>query len=94
MAGHSVHGVLATLAVVTLSISMLLTALVAWRRSRVAAVALAMQSVVWLHVNRDFEGPVLLVVTRHHGFVLADTVAVVGVLAAVATWWRAGRRPQ
>ena len=83
---------LAALAVVALLAAMLVTGLAAWRGVGAAALALALESIVWLQVDERVEGPVLLTVSDGHGFVLADTVAVLGMVVAAVTWWRAGRR--
>jgi hypothetical protein len=101
--GHAVRsdsayrrGVLANLAAVALLAAMVVTGLAAWRGVGAACLVLALQSLVWLHVDEVVEGPVLLTLSDEHGFVLADMVAVAGVVvaavAAVARW-RAGRHP-
>jgi hypothetical protein len=64
-------------------------------RQRVGIALLVLLSVVWLNVDRDFEGPVLVDVGHGHGLVLADLVGVAGLCAAA--WLavislRAGRR--
>jgi hypothetical protein len=80
--------VVADLAVVTLLASIVLTAVVAWRGSRLGAVALALQSIVWLSVNRVAEGPVLLSLGKAHGVVAADLVTVFGLLFAAVAFVR------
>ena len=58
------------------------------------AAALAAVSVLWLLVNGKAEGPVLWVVTAHHGLTATDLAGLAGL--AVATWralaiWRTRR---
>jgi hypothetical protein len=52
--------VLADLAVAALLGAMLITAVTAWRGSRLGAIVLALQSVAWLSVNQASEAPVLI----------------------------------
>ena len=55
------------------------------------SVLLALLSVVWLTVDRFYEGAVLVVVSNRHGFVASDIVGVLGLIAAVWFWVRPGR---
>lgn len=70
------------LVAVSLFVVMAGTAVPAWRGSRWAAALLAAEAVVWLLVDRWFEGPTLFHVTYHHGLVLADLVGLVALLVA------------
>ena len=58
------------------------------RFGRAGAGVLAAMSLLWFLVNGPMEGPVLLVLTRGHGFTAADLAGVVGL--ALATF-QAGR---
>jgi len=60
---------------VSLFIIMVGTAIPAWRGDRSAAALLVLESVVWLYVDKLYEGPKLIRFGHHHGLVLADLVA-------------------
>lgn len=49
---------------------------------RLGAVLLALLSLVWLSVDRYFEGGVLISFSRRHGLVTADLVGVAGLVLA------------
>lgn len=68
--------------------------LAAWigRRDRRAAVLLALLSVVWIAVDKEFEGPVLASVARHHGLTLADLVGLGGLVVACGQLVRSRRK--
>jgi hypothetical protein len=66
---------------------------VAWRGSRADAVALALQSIVRLSVNKVAEGPVLLSFGEGHGVVAADLVTMFGLLFAAVAFVRDSRDP-
>jgi hypothetical protein len=67
-----------------LFVIMMLTAIPTWRGDRQAATALIVESVVWLYVDRYFEGPHLIHFGHAHSLVFADLVAIDGlILAAV-----------
>ena len=61
---------------VPLFIVILATAVAAWQGDRFAAVLLGVEGVVWLLLDKWFEGPLLLSVGHHHGLVLADLVGL------------------
>lgn len=79
----------ADLVVIALLGAMLLTAVLAWRGSRLAAVALALQSLAWLSVNEAAEGPILITFSKDHGLVLADLVTIAALIFAAVTFVRA-----
>ncbi len=65
-----------------------------WRGDLRALVALGSLCVLWLIVDKSFEGPVLVAFTSGedgHGLVLADLVAVLSAAAGVLGWRRARR---
>jgi hypothetical protein len=76
---------------VLFAVALAVAAAVAWRGDRRAAVLLAVASVIWLLLDKAFEGPVLFHVTPGRGLVLADVVGGAGLLGA-ATAWRRSRR--
>jgi hypothetical protein len=45
-------------------------------RRRLLALFLALAGVVWLVADKYFEGPVLLVLTPHHGITASDLVSL------------------
>ncbi len=61
-------------------------------RHRGGAVALALVSLVWLVVDSDFEGMVLIPVTKHNGLTTSDLVGVLGGVLALGQWVRLTRR--
>jgi len=65
---------------------MLLAAMIisAWlgMRQRWGIVLLALLSLVWLTVDRLWEGPVLIEVTSHNGLVTSDFVGLAGLIGA------------
>ncbi|HET6877966.1 MAG TPA: maleylpyruvate isomerase family mycothiol-dependent enzyme [Jatrophihabitans sp.] len=63
------------------------------RRQRAATVALVLLSLVWLTLDSDFEGPILIKLTKNNSVTLADLVAVAGILVAAGLWRRTSRRP-
>jgi hypothetical protein len=67
--------------------ALLVTAVLTIRGSRLAAVALILISLVWLVVNRPFEGPTLVALSWSHGITAADLVSFAGLLIAA---WRLG----
>jgi len=61
-------------------------------RHRTAIVVLALLSFVWLTLDRDFEGGVLISFTSHNGLTASDLVGIAGFLACLALWLRLRRR--
>lgn len=60
-------------------------------RGRTGCVLLALLSVLWILVDQDFEGPVLLTLTSSTGVTASDLVGVAGLVAAGVLWWRRAR---
>lgn len=52
------------------------------RRQRIGAVILALLSVAWLTVDRDWEGGVIVALGASHGITTADFVGFAGILAS------------
>lgn len=63
-----------------------------WRGDSWGLVTLALLCVVWLRVDKAFEGPVLVELTEGHGVVLADLVAIGFSVLGLIGWMLA--RPQ
>ena len=61
-------------------------------KQRVGAVMLALLSFVWLTVDVEFEGGLIVKLTKTHGLVVADLVGLLGLVCAFALWWRLRRR--
>ena len=61
------------------------------RRERIPIIILALLSIVWLNVDHDFEGPLLVTIGTSHGIVLADLIGIAG-LGASAWLWLTSRR--
>ena len=61
-------------------------------RRRSGALVLALVSFVWLLVDSDFEGVVLIVVTKRNGLTTSDLVGVAGLVLALGQWWRLAAR--
>ena len=69
------------LVVLVLLASMAVSFVIA-RRRPIGTVLLALQSVLWLLVDSDIEGPVLVDFSNTHGLTTADLVGVAGLLLA------------
>jgi hypothetical protein len=67
-------------------LAMLLVAYRAARGDTVALVALLLLGGAWLRIDKRFEGPLLIEVTRNHGLVTGDAVALV-ILGTAALFW-------
>ncbi len=81
--------VLVTLAVaLPLFGAMVIVTLRASKGDTYALFALGLLAVVWLRVNKSFEGPVVIRLTSDHGLVASDLVAIVLVLAGLLGWAR------
>jgi hypothetical protein len=65
-----------------LFILMLGTAVPAWRGDRTTAAVLALEGLVWLVLDKWFEGPTLVRIADDHGLVLADLVGLAAVFGA------------
>jgi hypothetical protein len=84
--------VLDLLIALPLAAAMLLT--LRWCRKGDAwgVVTLVLLCVVWLRVDKAFEGPQVLSITHQHGLVLSDLLAIVVGACGVVGWLR-HRRP-
>jgi hypothetical protein len=66
-----------------LLVAMVLAGLIG-RRQRLGIALLALLSLVWLTVDRLWEGPVIIALTDHNGLVTSDFVGLAGL--GVAIW--------
>lgn len=71
--------------------AMMLLLRACWRGDAWTLLALALLCVVWLGVDKAFEGPRLLVFSRDHGLVLSDLVALVIGMGGLFGWLRRRR---
>jgi hypothetical protein len=80
--------------IITAALLALAMALSGWVgvRQRTGSVILALLSLVWLTVDRDWEGGIIAVVDAGHGLTTADLVGVAGLVAAAVLFLRARRR--
>jgi hypothetical protein len=80
--------------IITAALLALAMVLAAWmgRRQRIGTVILALLSLVWLTVDRDWEGGIIVVVDSRHGLTTADLVGVAGLVLAGVQLVRARRR--
>ncbi len=74
--------------VIVVMLGSMACAIVVGRRQRTGTVLLALLSVLWLLINKDFEGPVLLRVTEDHGLTTADLLGLAGLILAAWQFWR------
>jgi len=63
-----------------------------WLRDTWALATAMCLTVVWLLVSKDFEGPVLVSISEHHGLVLADLPGFAAAAAACLGWLVGHRR--
>lgn len=61
-------------------------------RQRAGVVVLALLSFVWLTLDDDFEGGVLITLTSHNGLTASDLVGVAGFVVCLVLWLRLRRR--
>jgi hypothetical protein len=73
-----------------LLVAMVLAGLIG-RRQRIGIALLALLSLVWLTVDRLWEGPVLVAVSKHNGLVTSDFVGLAGLGAAIWLYRRFDR---
>ena len=73
-------------------VALLLTARVSLRYGVAGGVALVLVSGLWLVVDKQLEGPVLLRVTRNHGLTAADLAGLVGLALGLHQLWGGHRR--
>ncbi len=76
---------------VPLLAGMLLVSFLAWRGNTVALVALVFLTVVWLRVDKHFEGPHVVRFNQDHGLVLSDLVGLLILVGAGLAWLSARR---
>ncbi len=60
----------------------------AWLGERWSAAVLVLLGIVWLRIDKRFEGPHLLVFGHEHGLVLADLVGFAAFAVAALGMWR------
>ncbi len=60
----------------------------AWLGERWSAAVLVLLGLVWLRIDKRFEGPHLLVLGHEHGLVLADLVGFGAFAVAALGLWR------
>lgn len=80
--------------IITAALLALAMAIAAWvgRRQPIGTVILALLSLVWLTVDRDWEGGIIAVVDTRHGLTTADLVGVAGLVIAGVQLVRFRRR--
>ncbi len=66
-----------------------------WRGAGPATqVAVLLLGLAWLSLDKDFEGPILIPITRNHSMVTADLVTLLAFLAVALRWfWKAPSPP-
>jgi hypothetical protein len=75
-----------------LAAAILVTLRWCWKGDTWGMATLMLLCIVWLRVDKAFEGPHVLGVSHHHGLVLSDLFAItVGAFGAVG--WHRRRRP-
>lgn len=79
------------LTIVALAAAMLVAGAIG-RRQRSGIVVLALLSFVWLTLDHDFEGGVLVTITSHNGITVSDLVGIAGLLVCIVLWLRLRRR--
>jgi hypothetical protein len=84
--------VLKLLIALPLAAAMLVTLRWCWKGDTLGVAALLLLCIVWLRVDKAFEGPHVLHVARNHGLVLSDLFAIVVGASGVLGWLRR-RRP-
>jgi hypothetical protein len=73
-----------------LLVAMVLAGLIG-RRQRLGIALLALLSLVWLTVDRLWEGPVIITLTDHNGLVTSDFVGLAGLGMAIWLYRRLDR---
>jgi hypothetical protein len=76
--------------IVTLGAAMIICAVLGVRH-RVGYVLLTLLSVIWLLVDQDFEGDILLTVSNRHGLTTSDLFGLAGLAVAALLWLRQRR---
>lgn len=79
-----------TLIVVVLLVSMILSGVLAVQARR-GAVLLGLLSVLWVLVDQEFEGPVVIDLLPRNGLTASDLVGVVGFVVACCLFVRRAR---
>jgi hypothetical protein len=77
--------------VVALLAAMLISGAIGWRQ-RSGILVLALLSFVWLTLDQNFEGGVLISLTSHNGITASDLVGITGLIVGVLLWLRLRRR--
>ena len=75
-----------------LAAAMLVTLRWCWKGDTWGVVTLLLLCVVWLRVDKAFEGPQVFRITHRHGLVFSDLLAIVVGASGVVGWLRR-RRP-
>jgi hypothetical protein len=75
-----------------LAAAMLLTLRWCWKGDSWGVATLLLLCIVWLRVDKAFEGPHVFHVARNHGLVLSDLFAIIVGASGVLSWLRR-RRP-
>jgi hypothetical protein len=71
-----------------LAAAMLVTLRWCWKGDTWGVVTLVLLCIVWLRVDKAFEGPQVFSITHKHGLVLSDLLAVVVGASGVVGWLR------
>src|ERR1044072_7648193 len=74
-----------------LAAAMLATLRWCWKGDTWGVATLLLLCIVWLRVDRAFEGPHVFRVTDNHGFVLADLLSIIVGASGVVGWFRRRR---
>jgi len=74
-----------------LAAAMLATLRWCWKGDTWGVATLLLLCIVWLRVDKAFEGPHVLIVTQSHGLVLSDLFAIVVGASGVVGWLRRRR---
>lgn len=76
-----------------LAVAMLLMVRSCWKGDTWGLATLGLLCIVWLRVDKNFEGTHVAVFSQDHGLVLADLVAIIAGLAGLVGWLRRRRPP-
>jgi hypothetical protein len=70
------------------AIALVVVGVLAYRKERLALVALVLLSLAWFGIDTLWEGPILLKFNAHHGMTAADPIGVAGLAFAGWIWLR------
>jgi hypothetical protein len=73
------------------ALALVLVGVLAHRGVRLALPALILLSLAWFGTDTLWEGPIIVRINSHHGVTLADTIGVLGLVAAAVIAWRRRR---